>query len=258
MQNIMDNFIPELASCIVSHLDPQEIKSLNLLEILSEKDCKELVLSNFSDIIDDKESRGDFPSWRDFYFYLDHIVNSKARTLEFKTGDLSPIDLRVTKVIIQFNELYAFFYPEKVPLLKTLKEGDIIKLVDCNNFLIVERGDKGLYLRYARQYDPDEFGLRNVRIHNFKPIYNFPTRYWDKEGYENFNLFSLNRGQSKIEKTSEGVISLVFNNVRYKLIFKFDTGRDNFELGMDIRFKTVIPCITFSRNLLSTMLVEAA
>ena len=254
----MDNFIPELASCIASHLDPHEIKSLNLLDTLSERDCKELVLSNFSDIIDDKESKGNSPSWKDFYFYLDHIVNSKARFLEFKTDDLSPIDLRVTKVVIQFNELYAFFYPEKVPLLKTLKEGDIIKLVDVGNFLIVERGDKGLYLRYARQYDPDEFGLRNVRIHNFKPIYNFPIRYWDKEGYENFNLFSLNRGQAKVEKTPEGVISLVFNNVKYGLIFKFDTSRDNFELGMDIRFKPIVPSTKYSKNLLSTMLVEAA
>lgn len=258
MQNIMDNFIPEVTSCIVSHLDPQEIKSLDLLETLSEQDCKELVLSNFSDIIDDKESRGDFPSWRDFYFYLDHVVNSRARFLEFKTDELSPIDLRVTKFIIQFSELYAFFYPEKVPLLKTLKEGDIIKLVDCNNFLIVERGDKGLYLRYARQYDPDEFGLRNVRIHNFKPIYNFPIRYWDIKGYENFNLFSLNRGQSKLKKLPEGVFSLIFNNVRYRLIFKFDTSRDNFELGMDIRFKTVVSSTNYSKNLLSTMLVEAA
>lgn len=254
----MDNFIPGIASCITSNLEPAEIKSLGLVESLLEHDCKELVLSNFSDIIDDKESKGDFPSWRDFYFYLDHIVNSRARFLEFKTDEISPIDLRVTKVTIYFHELYTFFYPNVVPLLKTLKEGDIIKLVDCGNFLIVEKEDKNLYLRYARQYNPDEFGLRNVRIHNFKPIYNFPTRYWDIKGLENFNLFSLNRGWSKLEKIPRGVISLVFNNVRYRLIFKFDTSRDNFELGMDIRFKPVIPSVGYSKNLLSTMLIEAA
>lgn len=259
----MDNFIPEMASCIASNLEPAEIKSLGLVESLLEHDCKELVLSNFSDIIDDKESKGDFPSWRDFYFYLDHIVNSKARFLEFKTDEISKLDLRVTKVTIYFHELYTFFYPNVVPLLKTLKEGDIIKLLDCGNFLIVEREDKNLYLRYARQYNPDEFGLRNVRIHNFKPIYNFPIRYWDINGLEIFNLFALNRSQSKIERTKENNIlvfsnNIVFNNVKYSLIFKTKTSRDNFELGMDIRFRPINPGTQINKNLLSTMLVEAA
>lgn len=234
----MDYFITPLASIIASYLSYSDIKKLNLIDLIRENDWKDMILSTYASIVDDINSKGDFNTWKDFYLYLDHIVNSRANLLKCRTDEISKINLKSTKSSIPFNELHIYFYPHVVPLIKTFKEGDVIQL-DTEDYMLVEKENGILHLTYKTQFNPDEFGLRNIRIHNFKPIYYFPIRYWSIPGLDKFNIFSLAlNSQSSYKIHNSNSLIITHNNVKYNVIFKNVHSLINFtKYKMPIMFK---------------------
>ncbi|HOY91384.1 MAG TPA: hypothetical protein PK891_06680, partial [Bacteroidales bacterium] len=113
---------------VASYLEIADLTSFNMLDLLTEKDWRYKTLLNYAHIINNVESKGDFSTWREFYFYVDRIINGKATMLEFKSSELSTLDLKAVRDTIPFNQLSKFFYPNIAATIASLKEGDIIKI----------------------------------------------------------------------------------------------------------------------------------
>jgi hypothetical protein len=243
---------------VASYLEIPELTTFNMLDLLTEKDWKYNIIYYYASIINDTEDKGGFQTWREFYYHVDRLINSKATMLEFKSAQLSVLNLKAVKDTIPFNELGKFFLPNIAATLASLKEGDVIKLIEEGDFLVVEKENTTLVLKYKTQYDSDVLGLRNVRIHDFSLIYNFPPRYWDKEGFEPFNLFSLSlRPEVTIKLITGNMLFLVHRNITYVLIFKYISNLENFTRHeMAVRFRPAQRNNTGDLNY--TTLVEAS
>lgn len=234
----MEHLTPVCQSIVASYLELEDLTTFNLLDLLMEKDWQYIILDNYACMIDDTQSKGGFNTWKEFYYYLDRAVNGKATMLEFKSSELSRLTLKAVKDTIPFDELSKFFYPNIAATIASLKEGDVIKLKEEGDFLVIEKENTSLVLRYKTQYDPDNFGSRNIRIHDFSPIYDFPVKYWDKKGFEPFNLFTLSLRPGTEFKVVFKLVIMIYKNIRYMLSFKYTSSLDNFmKYEMPIRFR---------------------